>query len=134
MRPSAPTVVDEALLIVGQRVRAAPNLRWATHGAKIWTAEDGWVWLFDLVEHWNGKCRGWHVGKTGDRCAAWEPLAQSLDGVPHAARGIELRHDHGSQYLTDFFQVNVRCHGFATSFALLEGLIVFQMTAVVEVF
>ena len=32
---------------------------------------------------------------------------------------IELRHDHGSQYLTDFFQSNARFHGFAPSFALL---------------
>jgi hypothetical protein len=45
----------------------APNVRWATN--------EGWVWLFDLVEHWNGECPGWHVCKTGDRFAAWEPLA-----------------------------------------------------------
>ena len=85
----------------GRIITDAPNVRWATDGAKIWTIEDGWVWLFDLVEHWNGECLGWHVCKIGDRCAAWEPLAQAiattLGGVPHAARGIELRHDHGSQ-------------------------------------
>ena len=39
--------------------------------------------------------------------------------MPGAARGIELRHDHGSQYLTDFFQSSARFHGFAPSFALL---------------
>ena len=107
----------------GRITTDAPNVRWATDGAKIWTAEDGWVWLFDLVEHWNGECLGWHVCKTGDRFAAWEPLAQALAGIlrgePGAARGIELRHDHGSQYLTDFFQSNARFHGFAPSFALL---------------
>ena len=106
-------------------------MRWATDGAKIRTTDDGWVWLFDpfgklraewLLEHWNGECLGWHVCKTGDRFAAWEPLAQALagtlggvPGVPGAARGIELRHDHGSQYLTDFFQSNARFHGFAPS-------------------
>ena len=36
-----------------------------------------------------------------------------------AARGVELRHDHGSQYLTDYFQSNARFHGFTPSFALL---------------
>ena len=107
----------------GRITTDAPNIRWATDGAKIWTADDGWVWLFDLIEHWNGECLGWHVCKIGDRFAAWEPLAQALAttlrGVPGAARGIELRHDHGSQYLTDFFQSNARFHGFAPSFALL---------------
>lgn len=107
----------------GRITTDAPNVRWATDGAKIWTVEEGWVWLFDLLEHWNGECLGWHVCKIGDRFAAWEPLAQALattlGGVPGAARGIELRHDHGSQYLTDFFQSNARFHGFAPSFALL---------------
>ncbi len=110
----------------GRIITDAPNVRWATDGAKIWTAEDGWVWLFDLVEHWNGECLGWHVCKIGDRFAAWEPLAQAitntLGGVPSlpgAARGIELRHDHGSQYLTDYFQSTARFHGFTPSFALL---------------
>ena len=106
----------------GRIITDAPNVRWATDGAKIWTAEDGWVWLFDLVEHWNGECLGWHVCKIGDRFAAWEPLAQALahtlGGLPGAARGIQLRHDHGSQSLTDYFQSNARFHGFAPSFAL----------------
>ena len=107
----------------GRIITDAPNVRRATDGARIWTADDGWVWLFDLVEHWNGECLGWHVRKTGLRFAAWEPIAQALAGVlggtPRAARGIELRHDHGSQYLTDFFQSNARFHGFVPSFALL---------------
>ena len=76
----------------GRITTDAPNVRWATDGSKIWTLEDGWVWLFDLVEHWNGECLGWHVCKIGNRFAAWEPLAQALagtlGGVPHAARGI----------------------------------------------
>ena len=106
----------------GRIITDAPNVRWATDGAKIWTVEDGWVWLFDLVEHWNGECLGWPVCNTGSRFAAWEPLAQALGGVlggaPHAARAIELRHDHGAQYLNDFFQSNARFHGFVPSFAL----------------
>ena len=56
-------------------------MRWATDGAKIRTVDDGWVWLFDLVEHWNGECLGWHVCKIGDRFAAWEPLAQAVAAI-----------------------------------------------------
>jgi transposase InsO family protein len=36
-----------------------------------------------------------------------------------AARGVELRHDHGSQYLTDYFQGQSRFHGFTPSFTLV---------------
>jgi putative transposase len=36
-----------------------------------------------------------------------------------AARGVELRHDHGSQYLTDYFQGQNRFHGFMPSFAFV---------------
>jgi transposase InsO family protein len=32
---------------------------------------------------------------------------------------VELRHDHGSQYLTDYFQGQSRYHGFTPSFAFI---------------
>jgi putative transposase len=101
----------------------APNERWATDGAKVLTAE-GWLWVFTTVEHWNGELLGWHVCKRGDRYAAYEPVAQAVQRIfghtrTGAARGVELRHDHGSQYLTDYFQGQSRHHGFTPSFALL---------------
>lgn len=102
----------------------APNVRWATDGAKIWTLEDGWLWVFTTVEHWNGELLGHHVCKRGDRLAAYEPVAQAVQRVfgsceAGAARGVELRHDHGSQYLTDYFQGQSRFHGFTPSFAFV---------------
>lgn len=42
---------------------------WGTDGTKIRTVEDGWVWLFTAIEHWNAECVGWHVAK-GD-CTRW---------------------------------------------------------------
>ena len=108
----------------GRIVTDAPNVRWATDGAKIWTTDDGWLWLFTTLEHWNAECLGHHVCKHGDRFAAYEPVAQAVTRVfgasaPDAARGIELRHDHGSQYLTDWFQGQSRFHGFTPSFAFV---------------
>jgi putative transposase len=101
----------------------APNQRWATDGARVLTAA-GWCWVFTTVEHWNGELLGWHVCVKGDRFAAYEPVAQAVQRIyghtrPDAARGVELRHDHGSQYLTDYFQGQSRHHGFAPSFALV---------------
>lgn len=108
----------------GRIITAAPNLRWATDGAKVWTTDDGWLWLFTTLEHWNAECLGHHVCKRGDRFAAYEPVAQALTRVfgstaPAVARGVELRHDHGSQYLTDYFQGQSRFHGFTPSFAFV---------------
>ena len=102
----------------------APNVRRATDGAKIWTSEDGWLWLFTTLEHWNAECLGHHVCKHGDRFAACEPVAQAVTRVfgsnpAGAARGVELRHDHGSQCLTDYFQGQSRYHGFTPSFAFV---------------
>jgi len=108
----------------GRITTDAPNVRWATDGAKVWTADDGWLWVFTALEHWNAECLGHYVCKRGDRFAAYEPVAQAVTRVfgtaaPAAARGVELRHDHGSQYLTDYFQGQSRFHGFTPSFAFV---------------
>ena len=29
-------------------------------------ADDGWVWSFAAVDHWNAECLGWHVCKVGN--------------------------------------------------------------------
>jgi transposase InsO family protein len=108
----------------GRITTDAPNLRWATDGARVWTSEEGWLWVFTALEHWNAECLGHHVCKLGNRFAAYEPIAQAVQRVfggssAGVARGIELRHDHGSQYLTDYFQGQSRFHGFTPSFALV---------------
>jgi len=64
-------------------------------------------------------------GKRGDRFAACEPVAQGIMSEfgsvgSGAARGISLRIDHGSQYLSDHFKKQIRAWGMATSFAFLE--------------
>jgi len=89
------------------------------------TVEDGHVWIFTAVEHWNAQCVGWHVTKKGDRFAALEPVMQAVleqfGGVEaDAARGLALRMDHGTQYLSDHFQNQIKFWGIAPSFAFLE--------------
>ena len=54
----------------GTIITASPNVMWGTDGARIFTVDDGWVWIFSAIEHWNAECVGWHVCKTGDRYAA----------------------------------------------------------------
>ncbi len=90
----------------GTIVTSAPDVMWGTDGARVFTVDDGWVWTFAAVDHWNAECVGWHVCKVGNRFAALEPVAQGLrrrcgSVEADAARGLALRMDHGSQYLVE---------------------------------
>jgi len=102
----------------------APNVLWGTDGARVFTLEDGWAWIFSAVEHWNAECVGIHVCKKGDRFAALEPIAQGVTRLYGAmaadvARGLALRMDHGTQYLSDDFQHQIQYWGITPSFAFV---------------
>ena len=103
----------------------APNVMWGTDGTRILTVEDGYVWLFSAVEHWSAECVGWHVVKRGTRYAALEPIAMALTAIyggvrAGVARGLSLRMDHGTQYLSDHFLKQVRFWGIQPSFAFVS--------------
>jgi putative transposase len=94
---------------------------WRTGGTKVFTLEDRWVRVFATVERWNAECVGWQ----GGRYAALEPISQgrtSLHGsvAADSARGLRLRMDHCSQYLSDHFVNQVRFWGITPSFAFVE--------------
>jgi putative transposase len=78
----------------GSIVPDAPNARWGTDGTMAWTVEDGWVWVFDLIDHHSTEAWA-HVAKVGDRFAALQPVYDAvLDRygqlAPDLARGIEV--------------------------------------------
>ena len=109
----------------GEIITTRPNEMWGTDGIRVLTVEDGWGWVFSSVEHWNAECVGWHVCKTGDRFAALEPIAMGIDRIfggveADVARGLSMRMDHGTQYLSDHFLNQVRFWGIRPSFAFVE--------------
>ena len=109
----------------GTIVTSAPDVMWGTDGVRVFTADDGWVWTFAAVDHWNAECVGWHVCKVGSRFAALEPIAQGLGRLygsveADVARGLALRMDHGSQYLSDHFLNQLRYWGIHPSFGFVE--------------
>ncbi|HUW59407.1 MAG TPA: DDE-type integrase/transposase/recombinase [Candidatus Bathyarchaeia archaeon] len=119
-RPQAPPNEHQGTITTDR-----PNEMWGVDGTKVFTLEEGHAWIFTAVEHWNAEVMGWHVTKKGDRFAALEPVAQGvLAQFGHvgqdAARGLALRMDHGTQYLSDHFQNQVKFWGIAPSFAFLE--------------
>ncbi len=92
----------------GKVITDAPNIRWGTDATMAWTKNDGWVWVFALLDHHTDEAWA-HVAKVGDRFAALQPVYDAvidrfgrLD--PDVARGIKLRHDWGSQYRSGHFQ------------------------------
>ena len=109
--PVVSSTISEVRLTDQQRPAQAPD--------------DGWGWIFAAVEHWNAECVGWHVCKVGSRFAALDPIAQGLERLygsldADVARGLALRMDHGSQYLSDHFLKQIRYWGIHPSFGFVE--------------
>src|SRR5450759_4376700 len=68
---------------------------------------------------------GHHVTKKGDRFAACEPISMGImsefGSVERgAARGVMLRMDHGTQYLSEYFTNQIKAWGMTPSYAFLE--------------
>jgi len=109
----------------GKIVTDRPNEMWGTDGVKIFTVEDGWVWIFSTIEHWNAECVGWHVCKRGTRYNALEAVRMGIEKHfgslgSNVAHGLALRMDHGSQYLSDHFRNQIRFWGITPSWAFVE--------------
>ncbi len=105
-------------------ITASPNVMWACDGTQVTTAQDGKVWLFGVAEHWNAELLGWHVAKRGTRFEAIQAVGMAVcQQFGHlsagAARGLALRHDHGSNFMSDVFQKQIKFWGMAPSYAFV---------------
>ena len=106
-------------------ITAAPNVMWATDATQVTTVQDGKVWLFGVVEHWNAELLVWHVSKIGSRFEATQAVGMAVrQQFGHlsagAARGLALRHDHGSNFMADHFQKQIRFWGVSPSYAFVR--------------
>ena len=98
----------------------APDVMWGTDMTATGTVAEGAAFVFVAVDHCATACIGLHAAKRGTRFEALEPIRQGIrerfggigDGV---ARGLRLRHDHGSNYLADDFQQEVAFFGIESS-------------------
>lgn len=97
-----------------------PNKMWGTDFTFTMTEDDGACAVFETVEHFNTQCMGIHAAKSANRFEALEPVRQGVierygsfeKGV---ARGLKLRHDHGTQYVSHHFQNETDWCGIETS-------------------
>lgn len=97
-----------------------PDEMWGIDATSTVTVEEGKATIFIAVDHCTAECVGIHAAKEGTRFHALEPLRQGVrehfgafgEGV---AAGLKLRHDHGSQFISDVFQDEVRFLGIESS-------------------
>jgi transposase InsO family protein len=95
------------------------DLMWGADLTSVMTGE-GQAAVFVAVDHCSAECVGIHASRSADRFEALEPVRQAVRerfGVfaKDVAAGLELRHDHGSQYVSHHFQSEIRFLGIQSS-------------------
>ena len=98
----------------------APDVMWGTDMTSTVTVGEGSAFVFVAVDHCTTECIGLHAAKSGSRFEALETIRQGVrerfGGVGEGvARGLSLRHDHGSNYLADDFQQEIKFFGIESS-------------------
>jgi transposase InsO family protein len=93
---------------------------WGTDMTETVTVREGRAQVFVAVDHCSGECVGNHAARSGNRFEALEPVRQGV--LRHfgaikkdMARGLSLRHDHGSNYMSGDFQDEIAFLGIESS-------------------
>jgi putative transposase len=86
-----------------------PDRMWGTDMTTTVTTGEGLAHGFGAVDHCTCQCVGLHAATKGDRFQALEPRRQGVREhfgrfEAKAAEGLTIRHDPGSNYLSDDFQ------------------------------
>ena len=90
------------------------------------TTEHGQVAVFVAVDHCSAECVGLHAALRGTRHEALEPVRQGVverfgPVEKDAAKGLSIRHDHGSQYMSHDVQKELAWLGAASSPAFVRA-------------
>ena len=96
------------------------NEMWGTDMTQTITIGEGRAYVLVAVEHANSEVVGIHAARSANRFEALEPVRQGVRGcfgaiAPGVARGLKLRHDHGSNYMAGDFQDEIKCLGIEAS-------------------
>jgi putative transposase len=109
----------------GTIIPATVDTMWGTDLTTTLTGE-GQAAVFVAVDHCSAECVGIHAAAPATRFEALEPLRQGVrrhfggfaQGI---ARGLAVRHDHGSQYMAHDFQKELRFLGIESSPAFVRA-------------
>jgi putative transposase len=102
-----------------------PDQMWGMDATSCLTRQEGTATVFVVVDHCASECIGIHAAKRGTRFEAVEPLRQGVrasfgDYAKEIAAGLQARHDHGSQYVSDYFQDELTFLGITSSPAFVR--------------
>ncbi len=109
----------------GTIIPEAVDVMWGTDLTTTWTGE-GQAAVFVAVDHCSAECIGLHAVLRATRFEALEPIRQGVrrhfggfaQGI---AAELALRHDHGSQYMSNDFQKELRFLGIESSPAFVRA-------------
>src|SRR5947208_11517346 len=109
----------------GTIIAELPNQMWGTDATATFTEVEGAVTVFAAIDHCTAECVAIHVVKKPTRVEALEPIRQGSKEQFGAfsrgtAAGLWLRHDHGSVYMSDDFQTEIRFAGIEPSPAFVR--------------
>jgi transposase InsO family protein len=101
------------------------DVMWGTDLTTTITGE-GLAAVFIAVDHCSAECVGIHTHARATRFEALEPIRQGVrrhfGGFARGiARGLAVRHDHGSQYMSDHFQKEIAFLGIESSPAFVRA-------------
>jgi transposase InsO family protein len=101
------------------------DVMWGTDLTTTITGE-GLAAVFIAVDHCSAECVGIHAHARATRFEALEPIRQGVrrhfGGFARgSARGLAVRHDHGSQYMSDHFQKEIAFLGIESSPAFVRA-------------
>lgn len=100
------------------------DVMWGTDLTSTMTGQ-GQASIFVTVDHCSTECLGIHAARQATRFEALEPIRQGVRAcfgtfAANVASGLELRHDHGSQFVADDFQAELAFLGIASSPAFVR--------------
>jgi putative transposase len=99
---------------------------WGTDMTETVTLAEGKARVFVAVDHCSGECVGVHAARSGNRFEALEPVRQGVlrhfgSVAQDVAKGLALRHDHGSNCMSRDFQGEIRFLGIEGSPSFVRG-------------
>jgi transposase InsO family protein len=108
----------------GTIITEQPDQMWGMDATSCLTRE-GTATVFVVVDHCASECIGLHAARPGTRFEAVEPLRQGVRALfggyeAGIAAGLQARHDHGSQYISDYFQDELKFLGITASPAFVR--------------
>jgi len=109
----------------GTIIPEAIDTMWGTDLTTTFTGE-GPAAVFIAVDHCSAECVGIHAHPRATRFEALEPIRQGVRRyfggfAANAAHGLAVRHDHGSQYMSEHFQREIGFLGIESSPAFVRA-------------